>query len=130
MLLLLLLVFIVQNRQAGEKLAEEGGWVLGMPPDFPMPTQTEPGGEHRGVGKSLGQPALREGGLSSPQHPAGPSSPQVSTYGGRWGEEWLSCFRQEAITFLERASHGPSEAGVRDVAGRDGNEIPGLPGAS
>lgn len=43
--------------------------------------------------------------------------------------QWLSCFRPEAITFLEREAHGPSEAGGRGEQGEDWSETPCLPGA-
>lgn len=58
-------------------------------------------------------------------------------YMSEWGEgdrpevaQWLSCFRPEAITFLETEAHGPSEAGGRGEWNKDWNETPRLPGAS
>lgn len=54
-----------------------------------------------------------------------------------WGEEKpsevaqrLSCFRPEAITFLEREAHGPSEARGRGEWSTDCNETPAPPEAS
>lgn len=41
----------------------------------------------------------------------------------------LSCFRPEAITFLEREAHGPSEAWGRSEWSTDWNEAPGPPEA-
>ena len=86
----------------------------------------------RGWGASLGSLPLGEG-SPNPLPPA----PKYMYMRSEWGEgdrsevaQRLSCFRPEAITFLEREAHGPSEAGGRGEWDKDWNETPRLPGAS
>lgn len=86
---------------------------LGSFHNFPLLIQTSQGR----WGARLGLPAGGEGVWASSLPSSSSAHPSICELGvGKGGEaesevvQWLSCFRPEAITFLEREAHAPSEA--------------------